>query len=37
VLFKEVFAKHKVPPKETQELLAIVASTKADIVVSKGK
>lgn len=37
VLFKEVLAKHKVPPKETQELLAIVASTKADIVVSKGK
>jgi hemoglobin len=37
VLFKEVLAKHKVPPKETQELLAIVASTKADIVASKGK
>lgn len=33
-LFKEVLAKHKVPEKETQELLAIVGSTKADIVVS---
>jgi hemoglobin len=34
-LFKEVFAKHKVPAKETQELLEIVGSTKADIVVSR--
>ncbi len=34
-LFKEVLAKHKVPAKETQELLAIVGSTKADIVVSR--
>jgi hemoglobin len=32
-LFKEVLAKHRVPGKETQELLAIVASTRADIVV----
>jgi hemoglobin len=34
-IFKEVLAKHRVPAKETQELLAIVGSTKADIVVSK--
>ena len=34
VLFKEVLAKHKVPEKETKELLDIVGSTKADIVVS---
>ena len=34
-LFKEVLAKHKVPAKETQELLEIVGSTKADIVVSR--
>jgi hemoglobin len=31
-LFQGVLAKHKVPAKETQELLAIVGSTKADIV-----
>jgi hemoglobin len=31
-LFKEVLAKHKVPPKEAQELLEIIGSTKADIV-----
>jgi hemoglobin len=35
-LFKEVLAKHKVPAKETQELVDIVDSTKADIVVSDG-
>jgi hemoglobin len=34
VLFKEVLAKHEVPAKETQELLEVVGSTKADIVVS---
>ncbi|HXH07599.1 MAG TPA: group 1 truncated hemoglobin [Vicinamibacterales bacterium] len=34
-IFKETLAKHRVPPKETQELLDIVGSTKADIVVSK--
>jgi len=34
-IFKEILAKHKVPAKETEELLAIVGSTKADIVVSK--
>jgi len=34
-LFKEVLAKNKVPAKETQELLKIVDSTKADIVVSR--
>ncbi len=34
-IFKEVLAKHKVPAKETQELLAIIGSTKGDIVVSK--
>ena len=36
-LFKEVLAKHKVPAKEAQELLEIVGSTKADIVVSRQK
>lgn len=35
VLFKEVLAKHKVPAKETDELLAIVGSTKGDIVTAK--
>ena len=34
-LFKGVLAKHKVPAKETQELLEIVGSTKTDIVVSR--
>lgn len=34
LLFKEVLAKHNVPAKETQELLDIIGSTKADIVVS---
>ncbi len=33
-IFKEVLAKHSVPEKETLELLDIVGSTKADIVVS---
>ncbi len=33
-IFKEVLAKHRVPAKETQELLDIVGSTKADIVVA---
>ena len=33
-LFKEVLAKHSVPAKEAQELLDIVGSTKADIVVA---
>lgn len=37
ILFKGVLAKHKVPAKETQELLEIVGSTKADIVVSHQK
>jgi len=36
-LFKGVLAKHKVPAKETQELLEIVGSTKADIVISRQK
>lgn len=31
-LFKEVLAQHKVPEKETQDLLDIIGSTKADIV-----
>jgi hemoglobin len=35
-LFKEVLAKHKVPAKETRELVDIVNSTRADIVVSGG-
>ena len=33
-LFKEVLAKHSIPAKETQELLDIVGSTKAEIVVA---
>ncbi len=36
-IFKEVLAKYEVPAKETQELLDIVGSTKADIVMSSGK
>jgi hemoglobin len=35
-VFKEILAKHQVPTKETEELLAIVGTTKADIVVSAG-
>ena len=31
-LFKGVLEKHKVPAKESQELLEIIESTKADIV-----
>jgi hemoglobin len=31
-IFKEVLAKHAVPPKETQELLEVVGSTKGEIV-----
>ena len=34
-IFKDVLAKHGVPAKETQELIDIVGSTKADIVVSQ--
>jgi len=34
-LFKGVLAKHRVPAKETQELLDIIGSTKVDIVVSQ--
>jgi len=37
ILFKGVLAKHRVPAKETQELLEIVGSTKAAIVVSGQK
>lgn len=37
IVFKEVLAKHNVPAAETQELLDIVDSTKADIVVKAGK
>lgn len=36
-LFKQVLAKHKVPEQETKELLAIIDSTKADIVDSGQK
>jgi hemoglobin len=36
-IFKEVLAKHQVPAKETQELLKIIGSTEADIVVSRQK
>jgi hemoglobin len=35
VIFKEVLAKHRVPAKETRELLDIVGSTKADIVIAQ--
>ncbi len=35
-IFKEVLAKHRVPAKEAQELLAIVDSTRTEIVVSGG-
>ena len=35
-IFKETLAKHGVPAKETQELLDIVGTTKADIVVAGG-
>lgn len=35
-LFKQVLARHNVPEKETQELLAIVQSTKDDIVTAGG-
>lgn len=35
ILFKQVLAEHEVPTHETQELLGIVDSTKADIVVSR--
>ena len=34
ILFKEVLVKYEVPTKETQELLEIIDSTKADIVAS---
>jgi hemoglobin len=34
-LFKGVLAKHRVPAKETQELVDIIGSTRADIVVSQ--
>jgi hemoglobin len=36
-ILKEVLAKHGVPTKETQEFLAIVDSTEADIVVPGGR
>lgn len=35
-IFKEILAKHGVPAMETQELLDIVGSTKADIVAAGG-
>jgi len=35
-IFKGVLAKHRVPAKETEELLAIVESTKGDIVGAGG-
>jgi len=35
ILFKQVLAEHEVPTHETQELLGIVDSTKADIVASR--
>ena len=36
-IFKDVLTKHRVPPKETQELLDIVESTKGEIVVSPSR
>ncbi|HEY7866775.1 MAG TPA: group 1 truncated hemoglobin, partial [Psychromonas sp.] len=36
-LFKEVLALHKVPDQEGNELLDIIGSTKADIVMSESK
>jgi hemoglobin len=35
VIFKDVLTKHKVPEKETAELLEILSSTKADIVAAE--
>jgi len=35
-VFKEILAKHQVPARETQELIDIVNSTKADIVTAGG-
>jgi len=35
VIFQEILAKHKVPAQEQSELLAVVASTKADIVTAR--
>jgi hemoglobin len=34
-IFKEVLARHQVPPDESAELLDIVGSTKDDIVTKK--
>lgn len=34
-IFKEILTKHQVPTKEAQELVALVGSTKADIVVAQ--
>jgi hemoglobin len=34
VIFRDVLARHQVPAREVQELLRIVESTKADIVVA---
>lgn len=36
MIFKRILAKHRVPAKESGELLAIVESTKGDIVVASG-
>jgi hemoglobin len=36
-IFKDVLAKHNVPEKETGELLEILGSTKADIVMKSNK
>jgi hemoglobin len=36
-IFKEILAQHRVPAKETHELLAVVGSTKGDIVASPGR
>ncbi len=36
-IFKDVLAKHGVPAQEQEELLAIIGSTKLDIVVSQSR
>lgn len=35
-VFRQILSKHNVPAKETEELVAIVGTTKADIVMSGG-
>ena len=37
VIFKRILEKHDVPPLETQDLLGIINSTKADIVIARSQ